>query len=75
LGYVKTIHKSQGTEKDIVYILMAECQLNTKNLIYTAISRAKKKCIIVGNETMIKNALSRMQPKRYTNLQKFIQFH
>ena len=44
LAYIITIHKSQGSEADYVIILLDEApMLNTINLIYTAITRSKKK--------------------------------
>jgi len=50
LSYALTIHKVQGMEYDIVVIPMSFTHFimhNTK-LIYTAITRAKHKCILVG---------------------------
>ena len=50
LSYALTIHKVQGMEYDIVVIPMSFSHFimhNTK-LIYTAVTRAKHKCIIVG---------------------------
>jgi exodeoxyribonuclease V alpha subunit len=56
LGYCRTIHKSQGDEADnvILYIspdydYMIQCNSFRKNLIYTALTRAKKKLYIIGD--------------------------
>ena len=52
LSYAITIHKSMGSEYDTVIIpmLMAHRILLTKNLIYTAVTRAKKRVILVGQK-------------------------
>lgn len=61
LAYASTIHKSQGSEFPVVVIpLYPTAQsLLTKNLLYTAITRAKNLVILVGQmsvlDTMIKN--------------------
>lgn len=50
LAYSYTIHKSQGSEYDTCIIPLLEEQMNgcmTRNLLYTGITRAKKKCIII----------------------------
>ena len=39
-----------------------------RNLIYTAISRAKKKLVIIGSEELLKEGLSRRMRKRNTTL-------
>ena len=52
LAYAITIHKSMGSEYEtvIIPILMAHRILLTKNLIYTAVTRAKKRVILVGQK-------------------------
>ena len=54
LAYAITIHKSMGSEYEtvIIPILMAHRILLTKNLIYTAVTRAKKRVILVGQSQM-----------------------
>ena len=51
LGYIISIHKSQGSEFELV--IMPVCnsyrRMLYKKLIYTAITRAKKKLIIIGD--------------------------
>ena len=60
-AYAITVHKAQGSEFDVVLIPIANLapMLQTRNLIYTAITRAKKLIIIIGNRNtidfMIKN--------------------
>lgn len=48
LAYGLTIHKAQGSEWDIV--AYQPSVLDTKNLAYVAVTRAKKKLIIIGND-------------------------
>jgi exodeoxyribonuclease V alpha subunit len=55
LAYAVTIHKSQGSEFDyiILPIYNGYPKLFTRNLLYTAMTRAKKMLIIVGNKKII----------------------
>ena len=50
LAYAITVHKSQGSEYPVVIIPMYSCppMLRTRNLLYTAVTRAKKMVILVG---------------------------
>lgn len=51
LAYATTIHKSQGSEYPIVVIpvLMSHYMMLQRNLIYTAITRSKKVCVLIGS--------------------------
>lgn len=54
LAYAVTIHKSQGSEFDCVVIALdANYMLQTRNLLYTAVTRAKKLVVIVGSRNTI----------------------
>ena len=61
LAYAITVHKSQGSEFDavIIPVLGGSSKLCYRNLLYTAVTRAKKLLILVGSksqiETMVKN--------------------
>lgn len=59
LAYATTIHKSQGSEYAavIIPIFMQHFTLLQRNLIYTAITRAKKLCIIVGQPRALAMAI------------------
>ena len=59
LSYFITIHKSQGSEFDEVIIVLPEAPkiLLTKNLLYTAVTRAKKKVTIIQVGNSIKNCV------------------
>ena len=64
LAYAITIHKSQGSEFDTVVIpvIAGAPMILTRNLIYTAVTRAKKMVVLVGE----KKNLKRMVPNNYT---------
>ena len=70
-AFAVTVHKSQGSEYDSVVIPLGDMPpvLATRNLIYTAVTRAHKRVIIVGRydvlEKMIKN---KTVSERYTGL-------
>jgi exodeoxyribonuclease V alpha subunit len=59
LAYAVSIHKSQGSEYNavIVPLFMQHFMLLQRNLIYTAITRAKKLCIFLGQSKAIAVAL------------------
>lgn len=52
LGYAITVHKSQGSEFDYVLMpmVMEHSFVSNRNLLYTAITRAKKKFMLVGQD-------------------------
>ncbi len=60
LAYASTVHKSQGSEYPIVIIpLLSSFTIMLKrNLIYTAITRAKDLCIIIGDRRALYRAIS-----------------
>lgn len=59
LAYGISIHKSQGAEFDTCIIVMMDEHktMLKRNLIYTAISRAKKKVILVGSKLALRTAI------------------
>lgn len=60
LAYILTIHKSQGSESDNVIILLNKSsKMNTINLLYTAITRAKKKCVLIAERQTVKELLQK----------------
>ncbi len=75
LAYAITVHKSQGSEYDFVIIPLYDVpsRLVYRNLLYTAVTRAKKNLILVGDENiwdaMVENNKKTL---RYTALQKFL---
>ena len=70
-AYAVTVHKSQGSEFDYVIlpILVGYKKLFTRNLLYTAMTRAKKMLIIVGNKQVIDYMVNNIDEKnRLTGL-------
>ncbi len=75
LAYSMTIHKSQGSEYDAVIIplFMQHYMLLARNLLYTAITRAKKLCIIIGQPKAVHCALAQARTvQRVTFLTQYI---
>jgi len=59
--YAMTIHKSQGSQFDTAAVLLPDptSRLLTRELLYTAITRARERVILVGTEATIRAAVSR----------------
>lgn len=71
LAYAITIHKSQGSEYPAVVIplLSGPSMLMNRNLLYTAVTRAKKCVTLVGNDTTFQQMIQNTsQQKRYSGL-------
>ncbi|MDZ4401325.1 ATP-dependent RecD-like DNA helicase [Prosthecobacter sp.] len=70
-AYALTIHKSQGSEFPCVIIPVSTQHyvLLERSLIYTAVTRAKKLCVLVGDERALSLAVSKQESrKRFTGL-------
>lgn len=75
-AFAVTIHKSQGSEYPavIVPLLTGTKKLLNRNLLYTAITRAKRMVVIVGNIGLVNQMIDNMEEqKRYTTLAHRIQ--
>lgn len=71
LAYAITIHKSQGSEYPAVVIplLTGPSMLMNRNLLYTAVTRAKKCVTLVGNDRTFQEMIGNVsERKRYTGL-------
>ena len=71
LAYAITVHKSQGSEYPAVVmpILSGPKMLMNRNLLYTAVTRAKKCVTIVGDDNFFQSMIqNNTQQKRYTGL-------
>jgi len=75
LSYAITIHKSQGSEFDVVLIPLTggAPSIMTRNLLYTAVTRAKKMVVLVGQQFHLKIMVNNnYTATRYSALDKFI---
>jgi exodeoxyribonuclease V alpha subunit len=75
LAYASTVHKSQGNEFDCVILPMfrGAPQLMYRNLLYTAVTRAKKMLIAVGDEGAMRYMVeNNRRILRYTGLKEFL---
>lgn len=73
LAYCITIHKSQGSEFPVVVIPMYEApqMLVNRNLLYTAVTRAKNLVVLVGKKEVIHQMVDNSrEDKRYSGLNK-----
>ena len=69
LAYAVTIHKSQGCEFDAVVIALdANYMLQTRNLLYTAVTRAKKLVVISGAKKTIQRMIQNNETARRYSL-------
>lgn len=71
LAYAITVHKSQGSEYPAVILPLSDGmpRLLTRNLFYTAVTRAKEMVILVGSAGAIRQMVdNNRQDKRYTGL-------
>jgi len=59
--YAMTVHKSQGSQFDVVAFLLpsADSRVLTRELLYTAVTRARERLILVGSERPIRSAIER----------------
>jgi exodeoxyribonuclease V alpha subunit len=74
-GFCISIHKAQGSEFDtvIIPVLHKYSRMLYKKLIYTAVTRSKKKLYILGEESALKEAIKNNSYKdRKTTLKDFI---
>jgi exodeoxyribonuclease V alpha subunit len=59
--HAMTIHKSQGSQADEITVLLppADSRLLTRELLYTAVTRAQSRVRIVGSEEQVRSAIER----------------
>ncbi|MHB1485171.1 MAG: SF1B family DNA helicase RecD2 [Saccharofermentanales bacterium] len=60
LAYAITVHKSQGSEYPVVVLVLPDAPpiLMTRNLLYTAVSRAKEKLFVITEKSILMNMIS-----------------
>ena len=70
LAYALSVHKAQGSEYKNVYFIFHKSQKHMlyKKLIYTAISRAKIRLVLIGDKNVFFEAISRETKERKTTL-------
>ncbi len=70
LAYCLSIHKSQGSEFPVVILPLVRqfSRMLTRNLLYTAITRAKQKLIMVGDPSAFKLSVETLSLNRQTSL-------
>lgn len=77
LAYAVTVHKSQGNEFPAVVmpVLRTPKQLCYRNLLYTAVTRARNLLILVGETGVVRNMIANnTKTKRYTGLHYFLRW-
>lgn len=75
LSYAITVHKSQGSEFPVVVmpIFQAPPQLLSRNILYTAITRAKSLVVLTGSlENLRKMVLNQRETSRYSGLEQIL---
>lgn len=71
--YAMTVHKSQGSEFEHVILVLPESEspIATRELFYTAVTRAKEKLTVISTETAIKNYLNK-RTERFSGLEDYL---
>ncbi len=75
-AYAITVHKSQGSEFDAVVLVLGEMTplLQYRNLLYTAVTRAKKLLVIVGSRQVVDRMIANQKhTNRYSGLRYLLQ--
>lgn len=76
LAYAVTVHKSQGCEFEAVIMPLQKgfAKLNYRNLLYTAVTRAKRLFILIGNENLVQSMVdNNRRTLRYTCLKNMLE--
>lgn len=76
LAYAMTVHKSQGSEYDYVILPLMDIpqKLKYRNLLYTAVTRAKKMLIVIGDTSVWDEmAANDRKTLRYTTLKHYLE--
>lgn len=62
LGFATTVHKAQGSEHDAVALLLPDTdspRLLTREIVYTAVTRARRSVVLVGPHALLERAVTR----------------
>ncbi len=68
LGYALTAHRAQGSEADNVLIALPDSRLLDPSWLYTAVTRARRSAVLVGQEKTIVGALERPFAEAHRNV-------
>ena len=70
LAYAMSVHKSQGSEYPVVILALAKghYMLLQRNLLYTAVTRARQQVIIVGQKSALQTAVANDRTRRRYSL-------
>ena len=73
LAYAMTVHKAQGSEFDSVALILPESRISllTREVVYTAVSRARRSVVIVGSEAVLDEAIA-APAQRYSGLRELL---
>ncbi len=75
LAYAISIHKSQGSQAPAIVVPLTRTHgiMLTRNLLYTAVTRSERVCVVVGEPQALQIALSRRDARaRYTRLTELV---
>ena len=75
-AYAITVHKSQGSEYPVVILPLHDCppMLRTRNLFYTAVTRAREMVVLVGSREIASQMVeNNRQVLRYTAIRERLQ--
>ena len=75
LAYALTVHKAQGSEYPAVVLICHTSQyvMLQRNLLYTGLTRAQRKCVLLGNRPAVWTAVRNNRPaRRWTRLRELI---
>lgn len=75
LAYCLTVHKSQGSEFPVVLmpVDLSHYTMLRRNLIYTGITRARKRAVLFGSRQALRHALTRSQAEqRFSKLREWL---
>ena len=72
-AYCISVHKSQGSEFDMVILPIHDQFMLTKKVIYTAITRARKKLIIIGDINKLNNGICKNDYYRNTRIKQLLE--
>lgn len=75
LAYCTSIHKAQGSEYDLVILPLVDLhsRLLRKDLLYTAVTRAQKSLVMIGNPQSFYKAVGQIHTQRRTFLKEYLQ--